>query len=220
MDYNTNREKLIMPEYGRHIQKMIEHVKQIPDREKRNEQIRAVVSVMEILNPHLAEQPDYKHKLWDHVQFIAGFDLDVDSPYPMPTKEDFSTPPDIVPMPKEPLAAAHYGRNIQNMIKVIAAMPEDETRDRMIKSMAVYMRQQYLIWNKDSVSDETIFKDIEKLSGGTLKVPEHIHLESVSDKEKFTRPGMILPTGNQPGRNQFRPQGRNKNKKNKWKKQQ
>ena len=71
MDYNTNREKLIMPEYGRHIQKMIEHVKQIPDREKRNEQIRAVVSVMEILNPHLTEQPDYKHKLWDHVQFIA-----------------------------------------------------------------------------------------------------------------------------------------------------
>ena len=202
MDYNTNREKLIMPEYGRHIQKMIEHVKQIPDRGKRNEQIRAVVSVMEILNPHLTEQPDYKHKLWDHVQFIAGFDLDVDSPY------------------KEPLAAAHYGRNIQNMIKVIAAMPEDETRDRMIKSMAVYMRQQYLIWNKDSVSDETIFKDIERLSGGTLRVPEHIHLESVSDKEKFTRPGMILPTGNQPGRNQFRQQGRNKNKKNKWKKQQ
>ena len=195
MDYNTNREKLIMPEYGRHIQKMIEHVKQIPDRGKRNEQIRAVVSVMEILNPHLTEQPDYKHKLWDHVQFIAGFD-------------------------KEPLAAAHYGRNIQNMIKVIAAMPEDETRDRMIKSMAVYMRQQYLIWNKDSVSDETIFKDIERLSGGTLRVPEHIHLESVSDKEKFTRPGMILPTGNQPGRNQFRQQGRNKNKKNKWKKQQ
>ena len=183
MDYNTNREKLIMPEYGRHIQKMIEHVKQIPDRGKRNEQIRAVVSVMEILNPHLTEQPDYKHKLWDHVQFIAGFDLDVDS-------------------------------------KVIAAMPEDETRDRMIKSMAVYMRQQYLIWNKDSVSDETIFKDIERLSGGTLRVPEHIHLESVSDKEKFTRPGMILPTGNQPGRNQFRQQGRNKNKKNKWKKQQ
>ena len=105
MDYNTNREKLIMPEYGRHIQKMIEHVKQIPDREKRNEQIRAVVSVMEILNPHLTEQPDYKHKLWDHVQFIAGFDLDVDSPYPMPTKEEFSTPPEIVPMPKEQGAA-------------------------------------------------------------------------------------------------------------------
>ena len=123
MDYNTNREKLIMPEYGRHIQKMIEQVKQIPDREKRNEQIRAVVSVMEILNPHLTEQPDFRHKLWDHVQFMAGFDLDVDSPYPVPTKEEFTAPPDIVPMPKEPLAAAHYGRNIQNMIIVIASMP-------------------------------------------------------------------------------------------------
>lgn len=217
MDYNTNREKLIMPEYGRHIQKMIEHVKQIPDREKRNEQIQAVVSVMEILNPHLTEQPDYKHKLWDHVQFIAGFDLDVDSPYPVPTKEEFTAPPDIVPMPKEPLVAAHYGRNIQNMIKVIAAMPEDETRDRMIKSLAVYMRQQYLIWNKDSVSDETIFNDIEKLSGGALKVPSYIHLETISDKEKFNRPGMILQTGGPQTRNQFRPQGRNKNKKNKWK---
>ena len=120
MDYNTNREKLIMPEYGRHIQKMIEHVKQIPDRDKRNEQIRAVVSVMAILNPQLSEQPDYMHKLWDHVQIIAGFDIDVDAPYPVPAREAFTAPPDVVPMPKEPLAAAHYGRNIQNMVKVIA----------------------------------------------------------------------------------------------------
>ncbi len=218
MDYNTNREKLILPEYGRHVQKMIEQVKRIPDREKRNEQIRAVVSVMAILNPQVMEQPDYMHKLWDHVQIITGFDLDVDSPFPVPAKEEFTAPPEIVPMPKEPLAAAHYGRNIQNMVKVIAAMPEDETRDRMIKSMAVYMRQQYLIWNKDSVSDETIFKDIEKLSDGKLIVPAHIHLESISEKEKFTRPGLILP--NAQNRNQFRKQGRNKNNRGKWKKQQ
>lgn len=216
MDYNTNREKLIMPEYGRHIQKMIEQVKQIPDREKRNEQIKAVVAVMAILNPQIAEQPDYMHKLWDHVYVIAGFDLDVDSPYPAPTEEEFTAPPEIVPMPKEPLAAAHYGRNIQNMVKVIAAMPEDEARDKMIKSMAVYMRQQYLIWNKDTVSDETIFKDIEKLSGGKLVVPSHIHLESISEKEKFNRPGLILQSVQ--GRNQFRKQGRNKNNRNKWKK--
>ncbi|HIZ85911.1 MAG TPA: DUF4290 domain-containing protein [Candidatus Coprenecus stercoravium] len=217
MEYNTNREKLILPEYGRHVQKMIEQVKQIPDREKRNEQIKAVVSVMAILNPQVMEQPDYMHKLWDHVQIIAGFDLDVDSPYPVPTKEEFTAPPEIVPLSKEPLAAAHYGRNIQNMVKVIAAMPEDETRDKMIKSMAVYMRQQYLIWNKDNVSDETIFKDIEKLSDGKLVVPSHIHLESISEKEKFNRPGLILP--NAQNRNQFRKQGRNKNNRGKWKKQ-
>ena len=189
MDYNTNREKLILPEYGRHVQKMIEQVKQIPDREKRNEQIRAVVSVMAILNPQVMEQPDYMHKLWDHVQIIAGFDLDVDSPFPVPAKEEFTAPPEIVPMPKEPLAAAHYGRNIQNMVKVIAAMPEDETRDRMIKSMAVYMRQQYLIWNKDSVADETIFHDIEVLSEGRIHVPEDMHLSRISSDANFSRPG-------------------------------
>ena len=220
MDYNTNREKLIMPEYGRHIQKMIEHVKQIPDRDKRNEQIRAVVSVMAILNPQLSEQPDYMHKLWDHVQIIAGFDIDVDAPYPVPAREAFTAPPDVVPMPKEPLAAAHYGRNIQNMVKVIAAMPEDETRDRRIKSLAVSSRKQLQVWNKDTVSDETIFKDIERLSDGRLKVPSHIHLESISEKEKFSRPGIILPSGQDRG--QFRKQGRNKNNRNnrnKWKKQ-
>ncbi len=216
MDYNTNREKLLMPEYGRHIQKMIEDVKRIPDREKRSEQIRAIVSVMATLNPGITENPDYKHKLWDHVQYIAGFDLDVDSPYPVPTEEDFTAPPEIVPIPKEPLAAAHYGRNIQNMVKVIAAMPDDEVKEKMIKSMAVYMRQQYLIWNKESVTEDTIFSDIEKLSEGKLTVPDHIHLESISDKEKFSRPGLMLP-GVQP-RNQFKKQGRNKNKR--WKKQQ
>ena len=156
---------------------------------------------------------------WVHNPFTEG---ELEDIVPLSVADmEFTAPPEIVPMTKEPLAAAHYGRNIQNMIKVIAAMPQDEARDRMIKSMAVYMRQQYLIWNKDTVSDETIFKDIEKLSGGTLKVPEYIHLESISEKEKFNRPGMILPTGNgQQGRGQFRTQGRNKNKKNKWKKQQ
>ncbi|MBO7257300.1 MAG: DUF4290 domain-containing protein [Bacteroidales bacterium] len=223
MDYNTTRDKLIMPEYGRHIQKMVEQVKEIPDKEKRNEQIKAVVQVMGILNPQLRDQPDFKHKLWDHVQIISGFDIDIDSPYPLPTQEDFMTKPDPVPVNYEPLKAAHYGRNIQNMVNVIAAMPDDEERDKIIKSMAVYMRQQYLIWNKDTVSEETIFKDIEELSGGKLVVPSHIHLESISSKEKFARPGIMAQTNSmQPQQRQvFRKAGANNNKKNakhKWKK--
>lgn len=221
MDYNTTRDKLIMPEYGRHIQKMVEQVKEIPDKEKRNEQIKAVVQVMGILNPQLRDQPDFKHKLWDHVQIISGFDIDIDSPYPLPTKEDFMTKPEPVPVSSEPLKAAHYGRNIQNMVNVIAAMPDDEERDKIIKSMAVYMRQQYLIWNKDAVSEETIFKDIEALSGGKLVVPEHIHLETISSKEKFARPGIMAQNNNlQPQQRQpFRKGAANKkNAKHKWKK--
>lgn len=210
---------MILPEYGRHIQKMIEHVKQIPDKQKRTEQIQAVISVMGILNPQLKDQPDSKRKFWDHVQLIAGFDLDIDSPYPMPVEEDFSIPPKPVSISKEPLKAAHYGRNIQNMIGVIAALPEDETRDQMIKSMATYMRQQYLIWNKDSVSEETIFKDIEQLSNGKLKVPDYIHLESISDKEKFNKPGiMAQKQGGQPRTPYHKSLSKNKNNKHKWKK--
>jgi hypothetical protein len=165
-----------MPEYGRHVQKMIDYVVAIPDKEKRNEQIRAVVGVMGILNPQLRDINDFKHKLWDHVQIISDFEIEIDSPYPTPTKETFSTRPLPVPLDKSPLKAAHYGRNIQNMIDMIAEKPDDDLRKSMVMVLAHYMRQQYLIWNKDSVTEETIFKDIKTLSGGRITVPEDCHL--------------------------------------------
>lgn len=222
MDYNTQREKMHLPEYGRHVQEMIEYVKSIPDKEKRNEQIKTVVSVMGILNPQLKDVVDYKHKLWDHVQIISDFEIDIDAPYPIPTRENYSAKPDMIPIEKRPLAAAHYGRNIQNMVDAIAERPDGELKDMMIKTMASYMRQQYLIWNKDTVSESTIFADIAKLSKGKLIVPEHIHLETISDKETFTRPGIMAQNPNITG-NQHQMQRRKgnnnkkKNNKNRWK---
>lgn len=165
-----------MPEYGRHVQKMIEYVMSIPDKEKRNEQIRSVVGVMGIISPQLRDLEDYRHILWDNVQIISDFGIDIDSPYPIPTKETFSTRPNLIPLDKTPLRAAHYGRNIQNMIDMIAIKPDNEVRNNMIMVLAHYMRQQYLIWNKDTVTEETIFKDISKLSGGSIIVPEGMHL--------------------------------------------
>ncbi|MDD4618709.1 MAG: DUF4290 domain-containing protein [Bacteroidales bacterium] len=179
MDYNTQRSKLKMPEYGRHVQKMIEYVVDIPDKEKRNEQIKAVVGVMGVLNPQLRDLNDFKHKLWDHVQIISDFEIDIDSPYPIPTKETFSTRPNPVPLDKSPLKAAHYGRNIQNMVDMIAGKPDDELRQNMVMVLAYYMRQQYLIWNKDSVTDQVIFRDIKELSGGRIVVPEDAKLAPV-----------------------------------------
>ncbi len=117
MDYNTQRSKLIMPEYGRHVQKMIDHVMNIKDREKRNEQIRAVVGVMGILNPQLRDINDFKHKLWDHVQIISDFQIDIDSPFPTPTRETFINKPNPIPLEKTPLKAAHYWPQYQNMIE-------------------------------------------------------------------------------------------------------
>jgi len=176
MDYNTQRKKLIMPEYGRNVQKMIEYVKGIEDKEKRNEQIKTVLTVMGILNPSLRDISDFRHKLWDHVQIISDFNMDIDSPYPTPTKETFSTRPNTIPLERSPLKAAHYGRNIQNMIDMVAAKEDGEVKDNMIKVLANYMRQQYLIWNKDSVTEETIFADIKRLSGGKLVVGPDIHI--------------------------------------------
>ncbi|MCK9625624.1 MAG: DUF4290 domain-containing protein [Bacteroidales bacterium] len=196
MDYNTQREKLIMPEYGRHVQKMIEQVKNIPDKEKRNEQIRVIVQIMGILNPQLRDLNDFKHKLWDHVQVISNFDIDIDSPYPIPTKEEFALKPEPLKLESKPIKAACYGRNIQNMIDLISFREDDPTKTEMIKMLALYMRQQYLIWNKDSVYDETIFKDIEKLSEGRLKVPNDIHLSAISVDASFARPGLSLMNNN------------------------
>lgn len=165
-----------MPEYGRNVQKMIEYVKGIEDKEKRNEQIKTVLTVMGILNPSLRDISDFRHKLWDHVQIISDFDIDIESPYPTPTKETFSTKPHPIPLETTPLKAAHYGRNIQNMIDMVAAKEDGEVKDNMVRVLANYMRQQYLIWNKDSVTEETIFADIKRLSGGKLVVGPNIHI--------------------------------------------
>ena len=211
MDYNTQREKLMMPEYGRHVQEMINYVKNLPDKEKRNEQIQAVVAVMGTLNPQLRDINDFKHKLWDHVQIISDFQIDIDSPYPTPTKETLHTRPDPIPLQKSPIKAAHYGRNIQNMIEVIAAREDDEVKTYMIKTLASYMKQQYLIWNKDSVSEETIFKDIYRLSDGRITVPEDVHIGTGQTEMH------VHPRNNNQNRNLNFRKGKNNNNNKRWK---
>lgn len=202
MDYNTQREKLILPEYGRNVQKMIEQVKAIEDKEKRSEQMRAVVQVMGILNPQIRELNDYKHKLWDHAHVIGGFELDIDAPYPAPTPQQFEERPDVIKLPEKPVKAACYGRNIESMIDLIADREDDDIKKEMIRTLAIYMRQQYLIWNKDNVADETIFQDIEKLSDYRIRVPEGISLSRIAADANFSRPGIKRDM-------EFRREGRN-----------
>lgn len=195
LDYNTERERLGMPEYGRNILKMVEALRDIPDREKRTEQARAIVKVMELLNPQVRQTDNYDQKLWDHLYMIAGFDLDVDAPYPMPQEEELKTRPMPIPMKGEKIKATHYGRNIEKIIDLLSGQPDGEIKTAMLKSLATYMRQQYLIWNKDSVSDETIFKDIEKLSEHRIKVPEGLRLNQIDTDASFARPGLSINVG-------------------------
>ncbi len=208
LDYNTSREPLAMPEYGRNVLKMVEQLKAIPDKEKRTEQARAVVKVMELLNPQVHTQENFDHKLWDHLYMIAGYDLDVDAPYPCPEPEVFSSAPVPVPMKGTRIKAFHYGRNIESIIQLLCELPDGEVKTEMIRSLAIYMRTQYLIWNKDSVADETIFADIEKLSDYRLKVPEGISLSKISGDANFARPGMGINVG-QPGSQRNRQRNKN-----------
>ena len=187
--YNTERVKLYIPEYGRNVQKMVDYLKTIEDRDKRNEQAKAVIKVMEILNPAVHLQDNFEQKLWDHLFIISGFDLDVDAPYPMPAPESLHERPVAVPIQKKPVKANHYGRNVENLIDLIAEQEEGEVRVAMIRSLAIFMRQQYLTWNKDTVTDEMIFQDIERLSEGRVKVPEGLQLGKVENPNNFNRGG-------------------------------
>lgn len=195
LDYNTEREKLAMPEYGRNVLKMVENLRTIEDKAKRTEQARAIIKVMEILNPSVHTQDDFEHKLWDQLYMIAGFDLDVDSPYPCPVAEEFSKAPVPLPMKDTKLLAPHYGRNIEKIIALLCDEPDGEVKTEMIRSLAIYMRQQYLIWNKDSVADETIFDDLERLSDYRIRVPDGLSLGKVSHDANFSRPGLGINVG-------------------------
>ncbi len=203
-----------MPEYGRNVLKMVEDVKKIEDRQKRTEQAKAVVRVMEILNPQVHSADNWEQKLWDHLYIMAGYDLDVDSPYPKPSPEQRKSRPEIIPLKKKPIKATHYGRNIESIIELIASEEDGEMKTAMIRSLAMYMRQQYLIWNKDSVADSTIFSDIEKLSDYRIRVPEGLTLSRLSSDSNFSRPGMTIDfaTVRKSGGQQKRMYGRKGNK--------
>ena len=187
--YNTQRKKMSLPEYGRSVQKMVDYLKTIEDKDKRNEQARTVIKVMELVNPSVHLQENYEQKLWDHLHIIADFELDVDSPYPLPERTELDAKPLRVPYRGTPIKATHYGRNIQSIMELIIEQEDEEVRTYLIRQLAIYMRQQYLIWNKDTVADETIFRDIEKLSDYRIKVPEGLQLSKVSGDMNYNRPG-------------------------------
>ena len=207
--YNTERVRLYIPEYGRNVQKMVEYLKTIEDREQRNQQARAIIKVMEIINPAVKLQENFEHKLWDHLHIISGFSLDVDSPYPAPAPEILDERPLPVPLEKRPIKAIHYGRNIESMIDLVASMEDGDAKTEMIRSLAVYMRQQYMTWNKDNVADATILQDIEKLSDNRIRVPEGLTLNKVDSGANFSRPGSNSSKG---GKNQ-RQKNNQKNRK-------
>ena len=178
MEYNTLRSQLIIPEYGRHIQEMVNHCKTITDETERNGFAEIIIEVMGELNPHLRDVPDFQHKLWDQLFIMAEFDLDVKSPYPIPTKKDtVNSKPNKVEYPKSIYKYRYYGNNIRKMIDVAVTWAEGEKREGLYFAIANHMKKCYLLWNKDTVDDQVIFNHLYELSDGKIdlrKVDDHL----------------------------------------------
>ena len=185
MEYNTQREHLIIPEYGRNIQKMVAHAIAIKDKEERNRCARSIVDVMGELNPHLRDVADFKHKLWDHLFIISEFKLDVESPYTIPTAESVNIKPEIIGYPNKDYKYRHYGKTISKMTKKAIDYKEGPEKEALIATIANHLKKSYLTWNRDSVEDSKIIDDLSELSGGKLKLPEGFVFAEVG---KITQP--------------------------------
>jgi len=180
-NYNYERKKLNIPEYGRNIQKMVEYLMTINDRDLRNQQAQVVIDVMGNINNHLRDTDDLKHKLWDHLFIISDFKLDVDSPYPKPSPESVTPHPDKLPYPKGNIAWKHYGRNIENMIKSLRYTVNEEDRQIIIANIAKYMRNKSHEFNQEHPNNEIIINDIRKMSDHQIDIDDDILNGSKSD---------------------------------------
>ena len=170
LEYNTEREHLIIPEYGRHIQKMIDYATARETKEERNKVAKAIIDVMGNLQPHLRDVPDFQHKLWDQLFIMSDFKLDADSPYEKPSKEELQARPSPLNYPQNHPKYRFYGNNIKTMIDVARTWEEGEMREALTYTIANHMKKCFLNWNKDTVEDDVIFEHLFELSDGELNL--------------------------------------------------
>lgn len=169
MEYNTTRNHLVMREYGRHIQKMIEYLLTIEDKDTRQKNAYAVIELMGFLNPHLKNVEDFRHKLWDHLFLISDFKLDVESPYPIPTRETLRAKPDPLPYPKRYPKFSHLGRNLELVIQKALKEENPEKKQGFANAIAYYMKLAYSNWHKETVHDDAIQSELNNITEGQLE---------------------------------------------------
>jgi len=170
IEYNTEREQLVIPEYGRHIQKMVNHAVAIEDKEERNKVARAIIGVMGNMQPHLRDVPDFQHKLWDQLFIISKFKLDVEAPYPILTEEELMQRPDPLEYPQNHPKYRFYGNNIIRMINVANSWEASDLKEALVFTIANHMKKCFLNWNKDTVEDDVIFNHLYELSDGKINL--------------------------------------------------
>ena len=172
LEYNSERPPLMIPEYGRHLQKLINQAVAIENRDERNKMARYIIQVMGNLNPHLRDVLDFQHKLWDQLFVMSDFKLEVDSPYPILSREVLQMKPDKLEYPQAFPKYRFYGNNIKYMIDVANKWEDGDLKNALIKVIANHMKKSYLSWNKDTVKDDVIFEHLYELSDGKINLLE------------------------------------------------
>ena len=175
MIYNTQQKKLIMPEYGRNIQNMVDYCVTVKNREERTKCAYAIINIMGNMFPHLRDVNDFKHILWDHLAIMSDFKLDIDYPYEVIKQEELNTPPGHIDYSRPTMKYRHYGKILERMIKIAAAMEDGTEKDHLVRMLASQMKKSYMQWNKD-VDNAKIFSDLYELSDGKIMLDETYHL--------------------------------------------
>ena len=211
MEYNTTREKLILPEYGRNVQNMISHAMDIKDREERNRATQAIIEVMGQLNPHLRDVDDYRHKLWTHLFLMSDFKLDVDSPYETPKPEVLNERPDQMSYPSGKIKFGHYGKYTEKLLKKATEIDDPQVKDSFKMAMANFMKKQYLVHNNGAVENHVIAENLNELSNGNLTVDNpdelvstNILLKTMGLNKKFTKPNKSSKTNYKSKKNKYK----------------
>ena len=203
LTYNTEKEQIVISEYGRCIQEMIKKLPEIEDRAERTEAAKYIISVMVQMNPSIRQSSDYEHKLWDHLYMISGYTLDVDSPFAPPIPAEQQSKPQHIGYQNNNIKYGHYGQYLIKMIEAASQEENEEVREALAYSLAGQMKRNYLEWNKNVVNDQVIIDDLKTISGGRLIIPEESKLSNNGE-------GKGLPQAKQPLQQQ---QGKKKKKK-------
>jgi Domain of unknown function (DUF4290) len=202
MEYNTTRNHLTMREYGRHVQRMIEHVQTIEDPERRQRNAQAVIELMGFLNPHLKNVEDFRHKLWDHLFLIADFKLEVKSPYPIPTRETLKAKPQPLPYPKRHPRYSHLGKNLELVVEKALQEENPEKKLGFANAIAYYMKLAYNTWHKELIYDDAIQSELDTITNGQLTFTNTPFIKAYRPQ-----PEREMGRGFAKGRGKFRPQG-------------
>ncbi|MCB0770714.1 MAG: DUF4290 domain-containing protein [Flavobacteriales bacterium] len=215
-DYNTQRPQLAIPEYGRHVQRMVDHCMEMEDRDQRTRTAKAIIQVIGRLNPQLRNSDNFERTLWDHLYIMSAFQLDVDGPYPKPTAEGLESKPARVNYPQSKIKYGHYGKMVQRMIDQCAAMEEGDTRDAYTQVIANHMKRQFLVWNRDTVPDPLILKDMGEMSKGKLKLPADTQLAATAELLRIIQSGPKNEVDTRKRHNSGGGKKRNRNRKKRY----